>query len=295
LEHEEEVNGEPPLQDKTNAPLNESGRNNEIPERNTMYTKAPKVTLNTCKPIAAERPRIELPSHRINGRIQYMRDHALIGKFIGFWPTERALNGWISAKWKPKGHVMLQLGPKGFFTVIFLCIEDRNRVMDEGPYFFNSAGLYLREWAARFNSDKEDLSWATVWIRMYSLPEEYWDEESLRDIGNGLGEYIKAAEEMKLCKYTSYARICVFMRLDKALPDSVSLSRDDYEWTQPLDYEHVPFRCCKCHALGHLFRDCPLNAKPQPPNPSDMQNQDGFTKVTNCKRSHRKPSNGKKP
>ena len=32
----------------------------------------------------AERPNIELPSHRINTHIQYMKDHALIGKFIGF-------------------------------------------------------------------------------------------------------------------------------------------------------------------------------------------------------------------
>jgi len=130
---------------------------------------------------------------------------------------------------------------------------------------------------------------------MYSLPEEYWDEESLKDIGNGLGEYIKAAEETKLRKYTSHACIRVFMRLDKAMPDSVSLFHDDYEWTQPLDYEHVPFHCRKCYAHGHLFRDYPLNAKPQSPDPYDLQTQDGFTKVTNRKISHKKPSNGKKP
>lgn len=137
----------------------------------------------------------------------------------------------------------MQLGPKGFFTAIFFCLEDKYIILGAGPYFFNSAGLYLREWIPRFNPDKEDLTWALVWIRMYSLPDEYWDEDILKDIGNGLGEYIKAAEETKLCKYTSYARICVFMCLDKALPESVSLSHRDEEWIQPLDYEHVPFRC----------------------------------------------------
>ena len=48
--------------------------------------------------------------------------------------------------------------------------------MDEGPYFFNFAGLYLWDWVERFNPDKEDFNWAPVWIRMYSLPLEYWDE-----------------------------------------------------------------------------------------------------------------------
>lgn len=88
---------------------------------------------------------------------------------------------------------------------------------------------------------------------MYSLPSEYWDEESLRHIGKGLGEFIKIAEETNFRRYTSYARICVFMCLDKALPDLVSLFHDDCEWIQPLDFEPVPFHCRKCHALGHLF------------------------------------------
>lgn len=158
----------------------------------------PQVTLATCKPVAAERPKIELLSHWINAQIQYMRGHALIGKFIGLWPTEKALHGWIAAKWKLKGHITLQLGPKGFFMAIFNYLEDRNRVLDGGPYFFNAAGLYLRDWVERFNPDKEDLSWAPVWICLYSLPLEYWNENSLQDIGNGLGEFIKIVEETKL-------------------------------------------------------------------------------------------------
>ena len=152
----------------------------------------------TCKPIVTERTKIELPSHRINGRIQFMKDHTLIGKFIGIWPTEKVLQSWITAKWKPKGDITLQLGAKCFFTVVFICIKDCNRVLDGGPYFLNSAGLYLREWVERFNLDNEDLNWAPVWIRMYSLPLEYWDEESLQDIGNGIGEFVKIAKETKM-------------------------------------------------------------------------------------------------
>ena len=51
----------------------------------------PKSTSATCRPIAAERAKIDLPSHRINTQIHFMKDHPLIGKFISFWPTEKAL------------------------------------------------------------------------------------------------------------------------------------------------------------------------------------------------------------
>jgi len=123
-----------------------------------------------------------------------MKDHALIGKFMGFWPTEKALQAWIAAKWKPKGHINLKLEPKGFFTTIFNCIQDRNMVLDNNPYFINATELYLRDCIERFNSDKEDLSSTPVWIWLYSLPLEYLVEESLKDIDNGLGEFMKVAK-----------------------------------------------------------------------------------------------------
>lgn len=147
----------------------------------------------------------------------------------------------------------------------------------------------------RFNPDKEDLTWAPVWIWLYSLPDEYWEEDYLKSIGNGVGDYIRAAEETKTRKYISYARICVFIRLNEALPESVTLFHRDEEWIQPLDYEHVPFRCRRCHALGHLFRDCPLNAKANSSESSESPSQDGFTKVPSRKHSHKKPQNGSIP
>lgn len=85
------------------------------------------------------------------------------------------------------------------------------------------------------------------------------------------------------------------MHLDNSLPDSVSLFHDDFEWIQSLDYEHVPFRCRKFHAHGHLFRDCLQNSKSIAPEVSDQQAQDGFNKVPSHKRAHKKPSTEKKP
>lgn len=218
-----------------------------------------------------------------------MRDHALIGKFIGIWPNEKALRAWINVKWHPKGHITLHLGPKGFFTAVFNCLEDRNRVFKGGPYFFNSVGLFLREWIEQFNLDKEDLSWVSVWIRLYSLPSEYWEEDSLKAIGKVLGDFVKVAEDTKTQRYTSYARICIYMDLKQPLPDTVSLFHEDVECIQLIDYEHFPFRCRKCHELGHLFRDCPLNSKPSAPNDQENTLSDGFTKVTNQRRGNKKP------
>ena len=62
------------------------------------------------------------------------------------------------------------MGAKGFFTIIFFNEEDRMKIFENNPYFYNSAGLFLRPWKERFNPDKENLTTAPGWIRMYSLP-----------------------------------------------------------------------------------------------------------------------------
>jgi hypothetical protein len=105
-----------------------------------------------------------------------MRDHALIGKFLGLWPSEKDLAHWIKAWWNPKGDYELQLSSKGFFIVIFYNLEDKDHIFEGGPYFYNSVGLYLCFWTDRFCPEKENFSYASVWIRLYSLPQEFWLE-----------------------------------------------------------------------------------------------------------------------
>jgi len=73
-----------------------------------------------------------------------MKDHAMICKFVGYWPTEKELYRWIYQRWRPKGHIELKLGAKGFFTAIFANLEDKERVFEEGPYFMNNAGLFMK-------------------------------------------------------------------------------------------------------------------------------------------------------
>jgi len=83
--------------------------------------------------------------------------------------------------------------------------------------------------------------------------------------------------------------------LKQPLPDTVSLSHEDVEWIQLIEYEHVPFRCRKCHDLGHLYRDCPLNSKPMAQGDQENPTADGFTKVTNRRRGNKKHTIQTKP
>jgi len=61
-----------------------------------------------------------------------MKAHELIFKFIGLWPIERMLWNWIKYQRKPSGEVDLHLGLKGFFTIVFMNLEDRDKIFEGG-------------------------------------------------------------------------------------------------------------------------------------------------------------------
>ena len=127
---------------------------------------------------------------------------------------------------------------------------------------------------------------------MFSLLQEYWDEATLQEIGNTLGSFVRTADQTRMNKFTSYAKICVFMHISQALPDVICLSHEDSDWIQPLDYEHIPFRCRKCHDHGHLFRDCPLNKAREKPNPQ-ISDEQGFQYMARRKHNHKRPTQEK--
>jgi hypothetical protein len=75
-------------------------------------------------------PKYVISTPIIEEQKKYMRDYVLVGKFLGLWPSERELVKWIHHWWNPKGNYDLQLGSKGFFTIILHNLEDQNHIFD---------------------------------------------------------------------------------------------------------------------------------------------------------------------
>ena len=131
-----------------------------------------------------------------------------------------------------------------------------------------------------FVPERETFTSVPVWVRLYSLPLDYWQAESLTTMGNKLGRFVRASKATRKEKYTSFTRICVEMDLSRALLDEVILEVFDEEWVQTVNYEHIPFRCRRFHEHGHLFRDCPLNKIENKRKSSTMKDTESFQKVS---------------
>ena len=78
------------------------------------------------------------------------------------------------------------------------------------------------------------------------------------------------------------------MDLSRALPDEVILEAFDEKWVQTVDYEHIPFRCRRCHEHGHLLRDCPLSKANNKSKTNTMKGTDSFHKVVHKGKGRKK-------
>ena len=115
-----------------------------------------------CKPKKTNNLRVVINDPEIQAYREHMAEHAVICKFMGIWPSERTVCHWIRQQWKPRGDVKLHLGAKGFFTIVFSNLEDKDRIFEGGPYFLASAGLYMRPWKPNFTPEKESFTQVPV-------------------------------------------------------------------------------------------------------------------------------------
>jgi hypothetical protein len=107
-------------------------------------------------------PKVILEDPQMKLYRNQMKTHPLICKFMGLWPTERTLHNWIKYHWKPNGEVELHLGSKCFFTIVFMNLEDRDRVFKGGPYFHASIGLYMQPSKEKLSPKKETIKKVSV-------------------------------------------------------------------------------------------------------------------------------------
>lgn len=151
----------------------------------------------------------------------------------------------------------IHLCSKGFFIVKFTISEARDIIIREGPWFWGSTGLFIPPWFPDFDSNTMEVTRMPVWVRLYNLSLQFWNEVVLVGIGNIIGRYIKTDTlRLEECVYT-FAQIRVEVDLSKALPECIQLNHKQQKWTQHLDFENTAFRCGICGNTTHLQNTCP--------------------------------------
>eukprot|EP00253_Pinus_taeda_P026670 PITA_26670 len=212
-----------------------------------------------------------------------LAEQALVGQFIGLWPSPKSTEIWVNKNSAPliKNDVTSYFLGRGFFLFEFTSKDDKDLIFQNGPYFMGPQGLYLNKWTPDFDPATDVLTAILVWVRLPNLQVHCWNWDSLKHISNALGKFIDKANNKD--QY-DYARIDVEVDLEVALPEAIKMKVGSWTHLQKLDYEQLHFKCRKCHVYKHFARGCPSNADqirvPPQQTPSKMEQENKFSPLS---------------
>ena len=186
-------------------------------------------------------------------RIRAPWNTSLIVKVFGRSVGYLFLVNKLKSLWQPSGGFScVDLG-LGFFLVKFAAKDDFEGVLKGGPWFIGDHFLSLRLWTPNFRASEASVSSVAVWIRLPELPVEYYIQESLMRIGNGLGPVLRVDFQTASGSRGRFARICIQLDLEKPLVKTVRVGKV----RQAVIYEGIGLLCFHCGKVGHRIDWCP--------------------------------------
>ena len=99
---------------------------------------------------------------------------------------------------------------------------------------------------------------ALVWVKIESIPMEFWSVNEIKAIGDRIGNTIVFDGNFLHGGMRSPTRVLVQVDTTKVLFESIELIMGSQHYIQYLDYVHVPFWCAHFHIYGFIVVDCPL-------------------------------------
>lgn len=185
---------------------------------------------------------------------------ALIGYVGGRFPGIKAIRESM-AKWKVQ--VKLHLHPSGWLVFKFNSKEDRDGVINGGPYFVFNRPLLLKEIPSEFAFGDEEICKVPVWIQLPSLPIDYFTKGALSKIGSWIGTPITSDFLTQTRDHVAYARVLVEIDVTKDrkdLPEFLPIvTTKGEEFMQKVTYEYIPHYCKECKTVGHDWNHCNTN------------------------------------
>ncbi|XP_057850395.2 uncharacterized protein LOC131060950 [Cryptomeria japonica] len=194
-----------------------------------------------------------------NNSVSFFRERGFFVKCFGDWLAVGKMKSWCTKTWKC--NIELKTLPNGFFLVITEDNKDKHEILNNGPVFMGGRGLYIRDWEPNFNPVLAPIEMVHVWLRLYNLPREYWNEDFFQALGNKMGFFIRADEAIETKDFSMYARICIGWKPHYPLPEQVEIITNAGQWLQKIEMEESNETCQLCKKEGHSEETCLIGPK----------------------------------
>jgi 14-3-3 protein epsilon len=184
-------------------------------------------------------------------------EHCLIGRVL----TDKQIRlsyfkERLSHVWKPGKKVTILQAEEGRYLFQFNHRLDAAKVLDEGPWLFDSFNLVIERIAPGVVPATVDLNHLDVWLQVHRLPFGFIQPKVGQAIGRFLGE-LKEYDRRNTV-HSTYMRLKVRIDVNKPLQQSWKVRANEGNYVQIIfKYEKLGTFCYLCGLLGHTDKNCP--------------------------------------
>ncbi|XP_019171914.1 PREDICTED: uncharacterized protein LOC109167348 [Ipomoea nil] len=154
--------------------------------------------------------------------------------------------------WKPKGNLELIAIANEYFLVRFSSIDDLEFAMYEGPWMVLDHYLIMKPWEPDFDPYNDATEKILAWVRVPSLPAEYYNSIFLRKLGNRIGRIVGVDQATSQVSRGMFARFCVELDMRKPLVSKFTYAGK----VRYVAYEGMHMVCFACGLYGHEKEAC---------------------------------------
>ncbi|KAF2323496.1 hypothetical protein GH714_035733 [Hevea brasiliensis] len=198
----------------------------------------------------------------------------LVGRFLTDSPIRfQFMKQTMASLWRPTEGMSAKEIAEGLFLFKFYHAVDRDRVLDMGPWTFNSHLLLIDKVDGYDDPRDVPLLFMRIWVQIHGLKPGFNSDHVVERLGNAMGECLERDENnfTKVKNFSSswksYARVRVKLDVRNPLWTDYHLRKKGGEWFKvEFRYEKLPNFCYICGILGHGEKFCPsllhLEGKP---------------------------------
>nr|XP_027067674.1 uncharacterized protein LOC113693318 [Coffea arabica] len=134
--------------------------------------------------------------------------------------------------------------------------EDKDRIVEGGPWVIDNQMLVLRRWVEGIEDDYKAFVTAPLWVQLWNLPVHWLSREIGRKIGGVFKEVREVVIPQAGGKEGRHMKVLVMVDLSKPLlRGTVVRIAGTGKWIA-FKYERCPDFCYNCGIVGHSERSC---------------------------------------
>ena len=149
----------------------------------------------------------------------------------------------------------------GLFRFRFKIRSQMEWVFDKGPWSFDNHLLVVRRREKGMTAQNITFPVVSLWVQVWGVPFELFNEEAVRDIGGGIGIVIVVDDKPFSLEQARFLRIRVEIPLTQPLRQDGPVVNLEGECSWVLfKYERIVGLCFSCGRFGHEKKACPYQS-----------------------------------